>query len=91
MLTNILLRRLGLQPPDPNTIGKLRLPSFCIYKIIGGLLWADFELKLIQTMSLCVVVVIFNMLKTPQYRGTTDTWMMNEDIDWDSYPELGQS
>ncbi len=51
-------KRLCPWPPDPNTVGKLRLSSFCIYKNIGGLLWADFELELIQTMSLCVVVVI---------------------------------
>ncbi len=61
----ISLRRLCLRPPDPYTVGKLRLSSFCIYKNIGGLLWADFELKLIQTMLLCVVVIIFTMLKTP--------------------------
>ncbi len=27
---HILLRRLSPQPPDPNTIGKLRLSSFCM-------------------------------------------------------------
>ncbi len=65
---HILLRRLSPWPPNPNTIGKLRLSSFCICIYIGGLLWADFELKLIQTMSLCVVVVIFNILKRTYWK-----------------------
>jgi hypothetical protein len=46
---HILWRSLCPRPPDSNTVGKLRLSSFCINKKIGGLLWADFELKLIQT------------------------------------------
>ena len=63
--THISLRRLSPRPPDPNTVGKLRLSSFCIFIYIGGLLWADFELKLIQTMSLCVVVIVLNIENSP--------------------------
>ncbi len=63
--THILLRRLCPQPSDPNTIGKLRLSSFCIFENIGGLLWAVLELKLIQTLSLCVVVIIFTIENSP--------------------------
>ncbi len=34
--THISLRRLSPRPPDLNTVGKLRLSSFCIYINIGG-------------------------------------------------------
>ncbi len=29
--THTSLRKLYLQPPDPNTVGKLKLSAFCIY------------------------------------------------------------
>ncbi len=51
--THTLLRRLCPWLPDPNTVGKLRLSSFCIYKNIGGLPWADFELKLMNYVIVC--------------------------------------